>query len=160
MKRATIVFALVFCLVSMLIQGSGAEFKRKRFGLGISVGDPVGMSCKYWLTQKSAFDIALGWQGDDNTYFHIDYLSHNYKSIPKGELTGDIPFYRGIGLRCDRIFTARNDLRLGIRFVLGINYLFEGVPGDIFAELVPTLVIQPDVTAMISASIGARYYFE
>ncbi len=38
-----------------------------------------------------------------------------------------------------------NDAMFGIRFPLGITYLFEDAPLDLFFELVPVLDLSPDV---------------
>ena len=159
MKKIVFIFLIVAVFIFLVISAE-AKDRRKSFGMGICVGDPVGMNCKYWFTENKAFDISLAWRGNDQIYFHINYLVHNFKSIAKGSLTGEMPLYHGVGVRADRIIQGQGDLSMGIRGVIGVNYLFEEMTGDIFAELVPTLIIEPDTTMMICACIGARYYFD
>jgi len=43
--------------------------------------------------------------------------------------------------------------------VAGINYLFEGVPLDIFLELVPILDLAPEMGFDFNGAIGIRYFF-
>ena len=48
---------------------------------------------------------------------------------------------------------------LGVRFPVGIAYLFDGAPVDVFLEVVPTLNLIPDTDVDLDAAIGARYWF-
>ena len=47
----------------------------------------------------------------------------------------------------------------GIRVPLGVTYLFEEAPFDVFFELVPVLDLSPDVDLDINVAVGLRYYF-
>ena len=162
MKKLIIILLLVFVVINLSVMGAEKKAKEPKFGLGICVGEPMGMSFKYWLTKKHAFGIALGWQGKEKTYFHIDYLTHNYKSIPKGELSGEVSSYSGVGMCIisRTVGAGKSEATRGIRGVFGVSYLFEEMPVDIFAELVPTFIIEPETTGLLAASMGARYYFE
>lgn len=140
---------LLLLFVSMVkAQSSGP-------GLGIIVGEPTGISFKYWTSSTTAFDAALAWSFIDEGAFHIhgDYLFHNMRliSVPEGKL----PFYYGIGAR---IKTA-NDTKLGVRVPLGLAYLFQNAPIDIFLEIVPILDLTPKTDFGINAALGARYFF-
>ncbi|HAL91600.1 MAG TPA: hypothetical protein DCM68_01060 [Verrucomicrobia bacterium] len=48
---------------------------------------------------------------------------------------------------------------VGIRFPLGIAFLFAKAPIEIFAEIAPILDVAPDTDFDIHAAIGARFYF-
>ena len=147
-KFAMVLFVLVF-LSTVKAQSSGV-------GLGLIVGEPTGISFKYWTGSTTAFDAALAWSFIDGGAFHIhgDYLFHNMRliSVPEGLL----PFYYGIGAR---IKTA-NDTKLGVRVPLGLAYLFQSAPVDIFLEIVPILDLTPKTDFAINAALGARYYFK
>jgi len=147
-KFAMVLFVLVF-LSTAKAQSSGV-------GLGLIVGEPTGISFKYWTGSTTAFDAALAWSFIDEGAFHIhgDYIFHNMRliSVPEGTL----PFYYGIGAR---IKTA-NDAQLGIRVPLGLAYLFSNAPVDIFLEVVPILDLTPKTDFSINAAIGARYFFQ
>jgi hypothetical protein len=66
-----------------------------------------------------------------------------------------MPFYYGIG---GRIKTS-DDARIGVRVPLGLAYLFQNVPVDIFLEVVPILDLTPKTDFRINAALGARYFF-
>jgi len=146
-KYTVILFSILFL--------SAANAQSKGIGLGLIIGEPTGISFKYWTTSTTAFDAALAWSFIDEGAFHIhgDYLFHNFTliSVPKGKL----PFYYGIG---GRLKTA-HDARFGIRVPLGLAYLFQNAPVDIFLEVVPILDLTPKTDFSINAAIGARYFF-
>lgn len=146
-KYIVILFPILFL--------STVSAQSKGVGLGLIVGEPTGISFKYWTGSTTAFDAALAWSFIDEGAFHIhgDYLFHNLTliSVPEGKL----PFYYGIGAR---IKTA-NDARLGVRVPLGLAYLFQNAPIDIFLEVVPILDLTPKTDFSINAAIGARYFF-
>ena len=104
----------------------------------------------------TAFDMAAAWSfvDEDALHLHGDYLVHNYGVFRVSK--GYMPFYYGIGAR---LKTQNNDSRVGIRFPVGVNYLFARDPIDIFFELVPILDVTPSTEFSLNASLGARYFF-
>ena len=47
------------------------------FGAGIIVGEPTGLSLKYFLDRRHAFDVAIDYSLYDSAlYVHADYLLH------------------------------------------------------------------------------------
>lgn len=135
---------------------------RDTFGLGFIIGEPTGLSLKYWLDKEHAIDGAAAWSSSENDSFqlHADYLIHNYELLN----ADDLPVYYGLGARLkfkdhDGRGRNRNDAIFGIRIPLGVTYLFDDAPLDLFFELVPVLDIAPDVKLDINAAIGLRFYF-
>ena len=150
MKRlAVVIFSLI-----ILISGYSLS-QDKKMGAGIILGEPTGLSFKYWLTGTTALDAGLTWSFIDENAFQIqaDYLIHNFKlfNIPNGNL----PFYFGIGGR----LKFSNEVKLGVRVPLGIAYIFLDEPIDVFLEVVPILDLLPETDFTISAAIGGRYFF-
>jgi hypothetical protein len=147
-KFAMVLFVLLY-LSTVKAQSSGV-------GLGLIVGEPTGISFKYWTGTTTAIDAALAWSFIDEGAFHIhgDYIFHNMRliTIPEGLL----PFYYGIGAR----IKTGNDTKLGVRVPLGLAYLFQSAPVDIFLEIVPILDLTPKTDFAINAALGARYYFK
>jgi hypothetical protein len=146
-KNSVILFSILFLSV--------ANAQSKGIGLGLIVGEPTGVSFKYWTGSTTAFDAALAWSFIDEGAFHIhgDYIFHNMRliSVPEGTL----PFYYGIGAR----LKTSHDSRLGVRVPLGLAYLFQNAPVDIFLEIVPILDLTPKTDFSLNAAIGARYFF-
>ena len=133
-----------------------AHGQQSGFGLGVILGEPTGVSGKYWMSPWSAIDGAFAWSLDKNgkIQVHADYLWHNYEII--SVIKGKLPIYYGIG---GRLLFASDNI-VGIRGVVGLNYLFAGTPLDIFLELVPILDLAPEVDPSFNAAIGIRYYFK
>ena len=123
-------------------------------GLGVIIGEPTGLSAKIWTGEITAVDAALAWSLTGRGYFHLhaDMLMHKVvKDLNQGELAA----YFGIGAKLD----LASDLGLGIRIPLGIAYLIEAAPIDLFAEFVPILNLIPATTFSIEGGIGVRYFF-
>jgi len=74
--------------------------------------------------------------------------------VPEGKL----PLYFGGGARI--LFKRHEDDRFGLRAPVGLAYMFDNVPVDIFAELAPTLDLAPGTRFSVYGGIGARYYFK
>ena len=146
-KYAVILFSLIFI--------TSLNAQHRRTGLGIIVGEPTGISFKYWTTSTTAFDAALAWSFIDEGAFHIhaDYLLHSFYLITVPE--GKLPFYYGIGGR----LKTSGDTRFGVRVPVGLDYLFQTAPVDIFLEVVPILDLTPKTDFKINAALGARYFF-
>ena len=48
---------------------------------------------------------------------------------------------------------------LAVRFPVGLDYLFDGAPVDVFFELAPTLDLVPDTWFEVDFGLGGRYWF-
>lgn len=147
----------ILTIISFIILFSSPNYSQnKKIGAGIIVGEPTGLSFKYWLTEKTALDAGLAWSFVDENAFQIqaDYLIHNFNLIKVSK--GKLPFYFGIGGR----LKFSNDVILGVRVPLGLAYIFSDEPIDIFLEIVPILDLLPQTDFTISAAIGGRYFFE
>ena len=145
----------LFAIFLLLFYVSAANAQSNGIGLGLIVGEPTGISGKIWTGSSTAFDGGLAWSFIDENAFqiHADYLFHNFRLISVSE--GKLPFYYGIGAR----LKTANDVQLGVRVPLGLNYIFQYVPVDIFIEVVPILDLIPKTDFQINAALGARYYF-
>lgn len=151
MKKLSL--ALFVIIITCFVQTGSAQ--DKQIGAGIIIGEPTGISFKYWTGATTAFDAALAWSFLDEGAFHIhaDYIFHNFTLIRISE--GKLPFYYGIG---GRIKTAEK-FQFGVRVPLGLAYIFVDVPVDIFLEVVPILDLAPKTDFRINAALGARYFF-
>jgi hypothetical protein len=148
--------------VLLLAAASASARTQDDFGIGFIAGEPTGLSLKYWLDEECAVDGAAAWSYSENDSFqlHGDYLIHNYDLLEADEL----PVYYGIGARLkfkDSDGRGRNEnyAIFGIRVPLGVTYLFDDAPLDLFFEVVPVLDLSPDVDLDINAAVGLRFYF-
>lgn len=126
-------------------------------GIGIIVGEPTGLSLKHWIGERTAWDAALAYSFVDKEhyYFHANYLYHNtgpFDNMP-------IPWYWGLGFNVRYREKAEDQLRIAGRIPLGLNYMFERFPGEIFIEVSPALDVIPKVDFSFGAAVGFRIYF-
>jgi hypothetical protein len=86
-----------------------------------------------------------------------DYIWHRYGLIDLKN--GDeMPLYFGVGGRFIFAEGDRDDI-FGIRFPVGLDYLFTNYPFDIFVEIVPILDLTPDSDFDLEGAIGACFWF-
>lgn len=142
--------------------------QQHKFGLGIIVGEPTGLSAKLWTSQTTAFDFGLGWSiggdrignydgyynGGGRVHLHMDYLLHSFEAVGS---TGRYPVYYGFGARLNS--GGGYDNSLAIRFVAGLAWMPKDVPIDMFIEFVPSLQLTSQPGFAIDSVIGVRYYF-
>lgn len=130
----------------------------KNFGIGVILGEPTGLSGKYWLSEDRAVDAALAYSFlDDNKSFafHADYLYHLNGIIDRHY---KMPLYYGFGVR----FRLREnkDNSFGVRGVIGLIIYLREAPVDIFFEIAPVFRLLPDTSIDFDIAIGARYFFD
>ena len=99
---------------------------------------------------------------NDSLHLHADYLTHRLDFLADRDEKGQLPLYFGLGARLklkgDQGKSRNDDAQLGVRVPLGISYLFEEAPFDLFAEIVPVLDLLPDVDLDLNAAVGTRFY--
>ena len=113
----------VILLVSMVLLFCPGKYysQEKGFGLGVIIGEPTGISGKYWLNDVNALDFGLAYSFvHSNSAFslHGDYLFH-LPHLFKSEL--NLPFYYGFGGRIH--FNNKSKSAIGARGVAGIMWI-------------------------------------
>ncbi len=126
------------------------------FGLGVLLGEPTGISGKYWLTHQSAIDGAAAWSFRHDGYFiiHSDYLWHFLDAI---ETTQHLSPYIGIG---GRLGGKSGRAVLGVRMAAGLDFWPNNAPIDVFLEIVPILDLTPATELSANGGIGVRFFFD
>jgi hypothetical protein len=158
MKRS-IISGLIAALALTAAVPAAAQGDDKYVGVGFIIGEPTGLDAKFFLNNVHALEFALAWslEGENELHLQGDYLWHKYGLIDLNN-ADEMPLFFGIGGR----FVARDDDQddiLGIRFPVGLDYIFTNYPFDIFAEIVPILDIVPDSDFDLEGAIGARFWF-
>lgn len=155
MRALTVTIAVVaLLLITAPEDGVGAS----RVGVGVMAGEPTGLTLKVWGSSQQAFDGAAGWSLGEGgwVYLHGDYLWHRYELDPE-DFKGSVPYYFGVG--CRVLLHEGDDFRLGVRFPIGLDYLFESGRFDVFIEVAPVLDLVPETDFDLSGGLGARFYF-
>lgn len=137
---------------------SNISAQDKGFGLGLMLGEPTGISAKYWLDGDNALDFGLAYsfvQKFSAVSLHADYLYHAFDII-KSDYR--LPVYYGFGARLR--FVDNSDNALGARGVVGVAWLSDNLPIDVFFELVPVFNLIPSTSLNLDIALGARYYFK
>ena len=121
-------------------------------GVGIQLGQPLGVTGKYWLSSTTAVDAAAGYHFGKNFDMHSDYLWHTFSSFDIQD--GRLPFYFGIGGRVN----FGNDSNFGMRLPIGASYLPSNQPFELFAEIAPVVRLLKDLGTDIDGAVGVRVY--
>jgi len=160
MYKLSLILPLLLCAAVVPVQA-----QERTFGLGAIIGEPTGLSAKYWTSPRTAMDFELGWSfagndderpnnGESMVSFHMDYLWHSFDALNTDER---LPIYYGIGGRINTGFGNENSL--AVRGVVGIAWMPRTSPIDIFFEVAPTLQLVSTTNFGFEAGFGARYYF-
>ena len=152
MKKTYILLVIVLLFII-----SNLNFaQQKGFGLGVVLGEPTGISAKFWLTPGTALDFGLGYSFTSSNSvfdFYADYVFHSSDMINSTE---NFVVYYGPGAR---LKIKESTSRLGVRGVIGILWLPRGTNFDVFVEVAPILDIIPATKFDFSGGIGGRYFF-
>ena len=156
MTRKLVLASLTALLVVTAVGTASAQ--EKNVGLGFIIGEPTGIDVKFMLNKIHALEFALAWSLSEDNDLHLqgDYLWHKYDVI-KLDSSDEFPLFFGVGGRL--ILREDVDDILGVRFPVGLDYIFANYPFDIFVEIVPILDIAPDTDFDLEGALGARFWF-
>ena len=150
-KIPIVVLLLIFSMITL------SKAQDKGFGGGILIGEPTGLSGKYWLDDSRALDFGLG-SSFVHTYtalsLHGDLIFHNFDIINS---QFRLPVYYGFGVRIH--LNDKGGNTFGARGVAGIAWMLNNSPIDIFIEMAPVFNLFPETSLQLDISIGSRYYF-
>jgi hypothetical protein len=152
-------FGRVFAAVLMLFWSAGdAAAMASRIGspedlgFGFALGQPMGVTMKYWTTSTSAVDAMMGYHFNGNFDVHADYLVHSYSSFDVSN--GRLPIYAGLGAR----ILLGNDSQLGMRLPVGASYLPTGNAIEAFVEIAPVIRLVTKLGIDVDGLVGLRFY--
>ena len=178
MKR-TIITALAAAALMVTAarsaQATDVGYGRK-FGLGLELGDPTGLTAKLWIAPTNAIDFGLGFWGFgvnagcwrdgagnlhcdnfSNGTFNVDYLWQS--NIVRG--TAQLDWHIGGGGRMIWIGGCSGEcFDLAARMPVGLDLMFSNPSFvEIFFEIAPAFYVVPGFWFDIEGGLGARFYF-
>jgi hypothetical protein len=177
MKR-TLLTALVALSLLGAMAGSAKATEvgyNRKFGLGIVVGDPTGLSAKLWVAPTNALDFGLGFWGygvnnrcfNDGTCprygyhsgtFNMDYLWQS--NIVRGQ--AQLDWHVGVGGRAIWVGggCGGDCFAVAARAPIGLDLMFNN-PGfmELFFEIAPAFYIVPGFGFDVEGGLGVRFYF-
>jgi hypothetical protein len=144
----------------------------KRFGIGLSVGEPTAVTIKWRATRTTAFDFAIGHSAMGYPRIHGDYLWQFFFLFPQTNY--NLNLYAGVGGAIgfgDKgkylLFNSTADssrwfytktVTMAARGVIGLNYFLPRPGLEFFVELNPLVGVLPKAAIDIEGALGARFY--
>jgi len=165
MTKKYVLAAFLFIVISS--QSLFAQSPEGRqWGLGIMVGDPVGLTVKDWISPENAFVFDVGSSYFGSPRFDVNYLWH-FNAFRSRVAT----LYAGPGAALGfgashsfyytnngTLFRVDNNTGLGVRGVFGLSVIPQNSPLDVFFEVGLLIGLTPDFGAAVDASLGIRFY--
>jgi hypothetical protein len=144
--------AILRVLTAFFILAGPALAQANRFGIGLCLFEPSGLSAKAWLSRQTALDAGIGWSAEENHYLHIhaDFVFYNIRLAGDNNL--DLAFYLGAGGKI--IF--RDYDRAWFRFPLGLDFMLKKAPLNFFFEVIPSFNFSK---LKLFGAVGFRYLF-
>lgn len=143
-------------LISLVFMSSTLFAQEGKKGVGLMLGNPTGLSGKYWLGGNRAVDAGLAFSMGKHTdlSIHSDYLLHQGDAFYVNDIY-PLDLYYGLGGRME----FSHDIELGVRVPVGVLHNLEEQQADLFGEIAPIFDILGRVGLELHLVVGARYYF-
>jgi len=160
MKRMLMISGLL--LIGLTGAAQAAHAGHGDVGLGIQLGEPTGITAKFWLNRTGAVDLTVGWDLIANRFaVQAGYLYHFPLDVP----TGSLAAYVGVGgllgggsYRPDHPnYPDEAYILLAGRIPLGLEYIYS--PISFYAELDPLIKLLPETKPRLGGGLGFRFYF-
>lgn len=160
--------ALGLTLVSVAAATSPALAEERAggaIGLGLSIGDPTGITGEYHRRAPGfghALELTIGIEnfGDgDDFYAHLIWKFYITELLRHADF--DVPIYTGVGpwISGDNDRDNDTNLDIGGRVPFGIAMDFRKAPIQVFFEVAVEAQLIDDFGIDIEGAIGFRYYF-
>jgi hypothetical protein len=163
---------LLLSVTILLLMTSADIFAQRigtgdNFGFGIILGEPTGLTAKFYTGHGRAIVIDLGasyfgsprLSGD--YIWHFDAFNSDVTSLYAGPgVVIGFGESRGIWYSRNGKFYVRDSdgIGIGVRGVFGFNFIPRRTPLEFFLELGVLVGLAPDFGSAVDAALGMRFY--
>lgn len=170
--KTIINFSLAALCVILLASASPVRAQGplgRTFGFGLSLGDPLGVTIKYWTAPSEALVASLGADYFGSPRLNVDYHWH-FNAFNSSV----VKLYVGPGLalgfgggrsylwygKGHEYYFVRdgNETLIGARVLLGLNIIPRNSPIEVYFETGPLIGISPAFGTSFDAAVGIRFY--
>ena len=151
-KSGILLALLAFAITPTLATAQAPE----GFGIGIVVGEPSGITASLPIGATNSLNLTAGYglsHHEANLTLLGNYVWHERELVTVD--AGKVSLYYGPGVRV--LLAEAAEVGLGV--TLGIDYLVETAPLQIYLEICPGINIVPNTNMNATAGLGARYFF-
>ncbi|OQW51885.1 MAG: hypothetical protein A4S09_09460 [Proteobacteria bacterium SG_bin7] len=157
----------IFVAILLLITGVSSQAapanRHGDLGLGVMVGDTTSLTGKYWTKTNTAFDLSGGGSAEKEGWIQASYEKYFLNALSGGsramsEFSPYVGFGLGVGFN-RTIDDVKYNNDYFARVPLGLSWLPNRTPVDIFLEAAPTMTVEPEAVISLVGNVGARYYF-
>ncbi len=149
---------LIITLCLFISLNSSAEFMRK-FGLGVSIGVPTGISANYFLNPHTSIDALISYDFDDFYNLRVDYLKHKRNIFTIDDYFFDAYYGLGLRMKGDKENPKDEDFLFGPRAVAGVGHFWKSFPLEVFVEVAGVFSIWEETDFDFEAALITRWYF-
>lgn len=171
MMRYSIFFCVVLFIFFSPMNAESSSGSAKKFGLGLSLFGPTGVSGKYHFDQKSSVEASIGFGtiGNGRTHLHAVYLYNAMEFSPALKLyvggggvfqerssDGNSGKGRGFG----NVFRDRSyESSFGLRAPIGLSFFTDDKRFELSGEVYMQLFLTSKNGADVGLAFAGRYYF-
>ena len=154
---------ILAALLSVAASVAAPTTARADIGLGLFVGEPLGIDLKIDLERRQALDIVLGVASirdgaRDYSYGHLTYLLTPFVGRGRSVL---VPLRLGIGVAMAGV--AEGDVNIAARAPFELALLFRSTPLELYGEIALALLLVREngdgIDLDTQGGIGLRFYF-
>lgn len=137
---------------------------RADIGVGLFVGEPLGLTLKVDLQRRSALEVLIGestYRDSRGGYGHLTFLVSPF--VARGRSVY-VPFRLGIGGAIyDDTRHFGDDINVAARFPFQVAFVFRGAPVELYFEI--SLLLEfidahdDDDLIDVDGGVGFRFYF-
>jgi hypothetical protein len=144
----------VLLLVFAIGTGMAAPSHAQNVGIGGQLGEPSGVTLKFYNANAPSYDFLAAWSLQADTFLLNGHLLFENR-IPTSNLDKPLEWFVGPGA----FVGLSEDGALGISGTIGLNLILTDHI-SIYGRITPRLALAPDTEEDVGGGLGIRYFFD